>query len=147
VETVDIPELEEFSERFLRAINYYGLVELEYKLDSRDSQYKLLDVNARTWGYHSLGARAGVDFSHMLYSDQLGIPISDCKGEPGIGWVRMTTDLPAAAMAIIAGDVDVMSYIRSLRNCNVEAVFSGDDPLPGIAEVLMVPYLAVKRGF
>jgi D-aspartate ligase len=65
--------LEELSERFLRAIDYYGLVELEYKLDPRDSQYKLLDVNARTWGYHSLGAQAGVDFSYMLYSDQIGL--------------------------------------------------------------------------
>ena len=55
VETVDRPILEELSERFLRAINYYGLVELEYKLDERDGQYKLLDVNARTWGYHFFG--------------------------------------------------------------------------------------------
>ncbi len=35
VETVDIPILEELSERFLRAIDYYGLVEVEYKLDPR----------------------------------------------------------------------------------------------------------------
>ena len=75
VETVDIPVLEELSERFLREIDYYGLVEVEYKLDPRDSQYKLLDVNARTWGYHSLGAQAGVDFSYMLYSDQVGLPV------------------------------------------------------------------------
>ncbi len=33
VETVDLPILEDLSERFLRAINYYGLVEIEYKLD------------------------------------------------------------------------------------------------------------------
>ena len=62
VETIDLPLLENLSERFLKAINYYGLVELEYKLDPRDGQYKLLDVNARTWGYHSLGQRAGVGF-------------------------------------------------------------------------------------
>ena len=147
VETVDIPVLEEFSERFLRASNYYGLVELEYKLDPRDSQYKLLDVNARTWGYHSLGARAGVDFSYMLYADQVGLPVSHCKSQSGVGWVRMTTDLPAAFMALLSGDLDLKSYARSLRNCNVEAVFSREDPLPGLAEVLLVPYLAVKRGF
>jgi predicted ATP-grasp superfamily ATP-dependent carboligase len=76
VETVDVPILEEFSERFLRKINYYGLVEVEYKLDPRDSQYKLLDVNARTWGYHSLGPRAGVDFSYLLYQDQVGLPVA-----------------------------------------------------------------------
>src|SRR5207247_1403581 len=62
VETVDLPLLEELSQRFLRAIDYYGLVELEYKLDPRDRQFKLLDVNARTWGYHTLGLKAGVDF-------------------------------------------------------------------------------------
>jgi predicted ATP-grasp superfamily ATP-dependent carboligase len=147
VETVDIPVLEELSERFLRASNYYGLVEMEYKLDPRDGQYKLLDVNARTWGYHSLGPRAGVDFSYMLYADQVGLPVSPCKGQSGIGWVRMTTDLPSAFVAILAGDTDLKGYVRSLRNCKVEAVFSHDDPLPGLAEVVMVPYLAVKRGF
>ena len=147
VETVDVPVLEELSERFLRASNYYGLVELEYKLDPRDSQYKLLDVNARTWGYHSLGARAGVDFSYMLYADQVGLPVSRCKSQSGVGWVRMTTDLPAAFMALLGGDLDLKSYVRSLTNCNVEAVFSHEDPLPGLAEVLLVPYLALKRGF
>ena len=147
VETVDIPLLEELSERFLRKINYYGLVELEYKLDPRNSQYKLLDVNARTWGYHSLGAGAGVDFSLMLYRDQMGLPVEPCKGRAGVGWVRMTTDLPASVMAFLGGDLDFRSYVRSLRNCSVEAVFSREDPLPGMVEVLLVPYLALKRGF
>ncbi|MGA8761947.1 MAG: hypothetical protein WB562_03575 [Candidatus Sulfotelmatobacter sp.] len=147
VETVDVPIVEELSERFLRAIDYYGLVELEYKLDPRDSQYKLLDVNARTWGYHSLGDRAGVDFSYMLYADQVGLPVLFSKGRPGVAWVRTITDLPAALMAIMGGETDWKSYFRSLRNCNVEAVFSPRDPLPGLAEVVLIPYLAVKRGF
>lgn len=147
VETVDIPLLEELSERFLSSIDYYGLVELEYKLDPRDSQYKLLDVNARTWGYHSLGARAGVDFSYMLYADQIGLPVAVSKGRPGVAWVRTTTDLPAAMTAIMSGDTDWKNYIRSVRRCNVEAVFSASDPLPGLAEVALIPYLAIKRGF
>jgi len=147
VETLDIPILEELSERFLRAIDYYGLVELEYKLDPRDSQYKLLDVNARTWGYHSLGAEAGVDFSYMLYADQIGLPVSVCKGRPGVGWVRTTTDLPAALIGILSGDTSLKSYLRSLRRCDAEAVFSLSDPVPGLAEVALIPYLAIKRGF
>jgi D-aspartate ligase len=147
VETVDLPFLEELSERFLRAIDYYGLVEAEYKLDPRTSQYKLLDVNARTWGYHSIGPRAGVDFSYMLYADQMGLPVLPCKSNSGVGWVRMTTDVPAAFLGMVAGELDLKSYLQSLRNCAVEAVFSREDPLPGIAEILMVPYLALKRGF
>ena len=147
VETVNVPLLEELSERFLRAIDYYGLVELEYKLDPRDSKYKLLDVNARTWGYVSLGAQAGVDFSYMLYLDQIGLPVPVGKGRTGLAWVRTTTDVPAAILAILSGDTRLKSYLRSLRNCNVEAVFSASDPLPGLAEVALIPYLAIKRGF
>jgi D-aspartate ligase len=147
VETVDVPVLEELSERFLRAIDYYGLVELEYKLDPRDSQYKLLDVNARTWGYHSLGAEAGVDFSYMLYGDQIGLPVPVCKSRPGVTWVRTITDIPAALMGILSGDTSLKSYFRSLKSCDAEAVFSLSDPLPGLAEVALIPYLAIKRGF
>jgi D-aspartate ligase len=147
VETVDVPILEELSERFLRAINYYGLVEVEYKLDPRDSRFKLLDVNARTWGYHSLGVSAGVDFSYMLYADQLGMLVAECRGRPDVGWMRTTTDIPAALCALAAGDIDFRSYLRSLRNCSADAVFSLGDPLPGLAEILLIPYLAIKRGF
>jgi D-aspartate ligase len=147
VETVDVPILEKYSERFLRACNYYGLVELEYKFDARDGQYKLLDVNARTWGYHSLGACAGVDFSYMLFADQVGWPLTPCTGKPEIGWVRMTTDLPAAFMAVLERDTDIMSYLHSMKNCRVEAVFSPRDPLPGLVEILMLPYLAYRKGF
>jgi D-aspartate ligase len=147
VETVDIPILEELSDRFLKAMDYYGLVEVEYKLDPRDSQYKLLDVNARTWGYHSLGASASVDFAHMLYLDQIGQSVSSCKGPSGIGWVRMTTDIPAAFLAYLGGDLDLRTYLRSLRTCRTEAVFSPEDPIPGFVEMLLIPYLAIKRGF
>ncbi len=147
VETVDVPMIEDYSERFLGAINYYGLVELEYKLDPRDQQYKLLDVNARTWGYHSLGPRAGVDFSYMLYADQLGRPVAACRAQPGIAWVRMVTDLPAAFTAILRRDTSIRDYFRSLIECNTEAVFGRDDLLPGIMEILLIPYLAIKRGF
>lgn len=65
-ETVDLPVLEERSERLLATLEYYGLAEVEYKQDPRDGEYKLLDFNARAWGYHSLGAEAGVDFPLQL---------------------------------------------------------------------------------
>lgn len=147
VETLELPVLEEQAERFLRACRYYGLVEVEFKLDQRDGQYKLLDVNARTWGYHTIGASAGVDFSYLLYADQMGWPVERCRGRAGVNWVRMVTDLPAALVAMRAGDLSLRSYLRSIRDCTTEAVFSREDPRPGLMEVLLVPYLALKRGF
>lgn len=147
VETVEVPLLEVLSERFLRAINYYGLVELEYKLDSRDGQYKLLDVNGRTWGYHTLGLGAGVDFPYMLFADQVGERVQSCRGRPGVSWIRLVTDLPTAVREILGGRQDFRAYVRSLTRFNVESVFSREDPFPGFVEIALLPYLSVKRGF
>ncbi|TMQ31217.1 MAG: ATP-grasp domain-containing protein [Nitrospirae bacterium] len=147
VETIELPILETLSERFLRAINYYGLVELEYKFDSRDEQYKLLDVNGRTWGYHTLGSGAGVDFPYLLFADQMGDSVEPRRGRAGVSWIRLVTDLPTGILEALAGRLDWRDYLRSLKNFHVEAVFNREDPLPGLMELLLIPYLSLKRGF
>ena len=147
VETIELPLLEDLSERFLRAINYYGLVELEYKLDPRDQQYKLLDVNGRTWGYHTLGFGAGVDFPYMLFADQVGEHVELRRGRPGVKWIRLITDLPTGIVEIFGGRQNMWTYLRTLTGFHVESVFSREDLLPGLAELFLLPYLALKRGF
>lgn len=147
VETVGLPQLEELSERFLEAIDYYGLVELEYKLDARDGEFKLLDVNARTWGYHSIGPAAGVDFPQLLFADQLGETVPPTRAKSGVRWVRLLTDVPTGAVQIARGRLGCRAYLRSLGAAQVEAVFTMRDPLPGLAEIGLVPYLMAKRGF
>lgn len=145
VETAEVPVIEELSKRFLTEIDYKGLVEIEYKQDPRDGQYKILDVNARVWGFHALGLAAGVDFSYLQFADRLGIPISPCRGRAGIGWLRLITDLPTAISAILKGKLDIPSYLRSLRNTHIESVYSSRDPLPSLGELLLLPYLLVKK--
>jgi predicted ATP-grasp superfamily ATP-dependent carboligase len=147
VETIELPALESLSERFLQKIDYYGLVEVEFKLDPRDGQFKLLDVNPRTWGYHSLGPAAGVDFPYLLYADQIGKPVEECRGKPGMSWIRMLTDFPTGVIEVISGRLSWREFINSLRTFNTEAVFSWEDPVPGLVECALLPYLAVRRGF
>jgi D-aspartate ligase len=120
---------------------------MEYKRDPRDGQYKLLDVNARTWGYHTLGPQAGVDFPYLLFTDQLGEPAEPCRARAGVRWIHLLTDLPVGAMEILSGRLTWQEYVASLRGCHTEAVFSREDPLPGLVELALVPYLSVKRGF
>jgi predicted ATP-grasp superfamily ATP-dependent carboligase len=147
VVTIDLPILEEMSVRFLSAINYYGLVEMEYKLDSRDGKYKLLDVNGRTWGYHSVGQSAGVDFPHMLFADMVGDVVRAQRGRVGVKWIRLLTDVPTAVSEILKGRQNWWAYLRSMHNIDVESVFNRDDFSPGLAELILFPYLVVKRGF
>jgi D-aspartate ligase len=147
VETVELPILEDYAQRFLRNIDYYGLVEVEFKRDARDGQYRILDVNGRTWGYHSIGHVAGTDFPRLLFADQVGEAVEPCVGKVGVRWVRLLTDLPTGFVGILNGAFKIRSYLQTLSGCDEYAVFSWKDPLPGMMEIAMVPYLSVKRGF
>jgi predicted ATP-grasp superfamily ATP-dependent carboligase len=146
VRTVALPELAAPSLTFLGEIGYDGLVEVEYKRDPRDGEYKLLDVNARTWGYHTLGRAAGVDFPHLLFRCLAGSPVTPVSARTGVSWIRLATDIPNAAVDVRAGRMRPGDYLRSLRGIDTEAVFSWRDPLPGLYEIALLPYLAVKRG-
>jgi predicted ATP-grasp superfamily ATP-dependent carboligase len=150
VETIDsseAPVVEELSLRFLKDIDYYGLVEVEFKRDHRDGRFKLLDVNARTWGFHSIGGPAGVDFPYLLYADQTGEQVERGKGKAGVGWLRLVTDLPTVAADLFTGHTDLGAYVKSLslyRTC-VESVFCLEDVAPSIAELVLLPYLVMKK--
>jgi predicted ATP-grasp superfamily ATP-dependent carboligase len=147
VETTTIPKLEALSESFLSSINYYGLVEVEFKEDPRDGELKLLDVNARTWGYHSLGPKAGVDFPYLLYRDQMGEGLEPVCGRSGMSWVRLVTDVPTGLLDILQGRLKLRDYVGSVRKADDFAVPCWNDPLPGIMEFLLLPYLFIRRGF
>ena len=113
--------------------------------DERTGEYKLLDVNPRTWGYHSLGLRAGADFPLLLFRDQLGQKVEPVRAAPGVTWVRLSTDLPTALPELLARRIRWREYFRSVRSANVEGLFEPEDPKPEIAEFALLPYLYRTR--
>jgi D-aspartate ligase len=147
VETAELPEVEELAQRFLRAINFYGLAEVEFKQDPRDGRYKILDVNARAWGFHGLGQAAGVDFPYLLFADQLGYETEPCRAKAGIGWLRLLTDIPTSLFDLLSGRLNIRSYVQSIRRSQIESVFCWEDPLPAVAEFALLPYFLRKKLF
>src|SRR2546427_700016 len=147
VETVDEPAVVEPSVRMLEAMKFTGVVEIEFKHDTRDGQYKLLDINPRVWGWHSLGGRAGVDFSYLLWLQACGAAVPDSRPQIGVRWVRASTDLRTVVLEILRGRLSVGEYSRSLRGPRESAIFSPDDPLPGLLEVPLLAYLLGRRAF
>jgi len=146
VESIDHPEVREMAARFLKEINYYGLAEIEFKQDPRDGKFKLLDVNARTWGFHALGQAAGVDFPYLLFADQVGEPVQECHGNAGLGWMRMITDFPYSLLGLMNRQLRWRTYVQSLRNVAIESVYSREDIKPSLAEFAMLPYLIIRKG-
>jgi len=84
--SMNIPELESISLKFLRSIGFEGIAEVEFMQDPRDGKFKLLEINPRIWGWHTLAIRSGADLPYILYQDLLGgepIPSDFIKGDVG----------------------------------------------------------------
>jgi D-aspartate ligase len=140
VEAVEEPEVERLARVVLRAIRYSGLVEVEFKRDPRDDQFKLLDVNPRVWGWHTLGAAAGVDFTFLAWQLVNGRRISETRGRPGVKWVRAITDALAVLQQLRAGSFSLRDYVSSLRFPIERAIWAHDDPLPAVFEIPALVY-------
>jgi D-aspartate ligase len=146
-ELVYIPELKEISEEFLSLINYYGIGEVEFMQDTRDGKYKLLELNPRIWGWHTLAIAAGIDLPYLLYQDMIGERIKVQPSLNHVKWVRLVTDIPTGFFEIVKGNMKIRDYVTSMVGKKEFAVLATDDPLPFLAEIAMIPYLWIKRGF
>ena len=61
-ETTDEPELRDLAIRLLTAMRWHGPAQVEFRIDERNGQPKLMEVNGRFWATLELSILAGVDF-------------------------------------------------------------------------------------
>jgi D-aspartate ligase len=145
VETVDDPSVERDGRALLAGMGFSGIVEVEYKRDARTGANCLLDVNPRAWGWQSLGARAGVDFPLLLWCMACGEPVPAVRAAPGVRWVRLLTDIPAAWAEHRRGALGVREWLRSVGGPVEGAIFTRDDPLPALADGALLAAVAGRR--
>jgi D-aspartate ligase len=145
VETVDAPEVAALGAKVIEAMGYTGLVEVEFKHDVNDDGLKLLDINPRVWGWHTIGRRAGVDFSLLLWRLVRGEPITETSGRPGVRWMWPAADLPTAAKEILGGRLSLHQYVQGFRQPLDFATLCRDDPLPGLLELPLQARLSLRQ--
>ena len=145
VETVEAPEVIGPSERLIEAMDFTGIVELEYKCDPRDGLLKLLDVNPRVWGWQSLCGVAGVDFPYLLWLHVSGEPLPRVEARAGVRWLRLSTDLPMAVREILHRRLSAAAYLRTLLPPKESAIAARDDPVPGLLELPLLAGVLVRR--
>lgn len=143
VETTNEPAVIKPACRLLNEIRFTGIVEVEFKWDKRDGLYKLLDMNPRVWGWYTLCAGAGVDFSYLLWLMMQGEEVPTVRSIPGVGWIRFTADLPVAIGQMLKRRLSLGTYIKSLFRAREEAIVAFDDPVPALLEL---PHMLYKMG-
>jgi D-aspartate ligase len=134
VETTDQPTVEAAGRRFLESVGFDGIAEVEFKFDTRDGKYKILDVNPRTWGWHTLGKAAGMDFAYLLWRQTVGLPVAPIETHKRATWIREITDFVAIAKSRNR-TAELKRLLRALTSGKLtSATFSLLDPIPFFAE-------------
>jgi predicted ATP-grasp superfamily ATP-dependent carboligase len=108
---------------------------VEFKMDPRDNQPKLMELNPRFWGSLALAVHAGVDFPYLLYRMAMGedlTPIRDYASGVRCRWL-----LPG----------DILHFLTNPRRFHMKPSFfrcqgthddilSWRDPLPALGTFL-----------
>jgi D-aspartate ligase len=144
VEAVEVPGLLEPAHRLLRRLGITGMVEVEFVVDRRDGLPKLLDVNPRPFGWHTLCIECGLDLPWMQYEYALGRRPRRAEPAYGARWVRMLTDVPAAMQSLRAGVISPLGYVSSLRGKKVFSVLDLHDPLPFVGDLAVAASRALR---
>lgn len=134
VEAVYLPELIGPAERLLRYMRASGMVEVEFKQDPRDGVFKLLDINIRPWGWHTLCIACGLDLPYVQYLRMTGKPTPRMEPRYGVRWIRTATDVLAGIQETRANLTTPWQYARSLLGRNTYSVLNWRDPLPAFGD-------------
>ena len=144
--SISCDELFAPAQRLLQELNYTGVCEVEFLKDPRDGEYKLIEINARTWLWVGLAKACGVDFAKLIYQyfhDQNSeYPVNY---ETNYTWLNWFTDIPFSLIAILKSSLTSKAYLKSLKGKKVDAIWSKSDKKPGFAYLFLLPLFRLTR--
>jgi capsular exopolysaccharide synthesis family protein len=119
------------TETLLKAVAYAGIVDIDYRLDKRDGQYKLLDFNPRIGAnFRMFEDRAGVDVVRALHLDLTRRTVRRLPVVEGRTFIVEPYDLFTSLSYMRRGGLTVRGWWRSLKGKREIAWFSRNDPVP-----------------
>jgi len=144
-ESIYNSDLRELGLKILRALNWHGVAMVEFKLDSRDNKFKLMEINPKFWGSLNLSIASGVDFPYLtckLATEGDITPVFSYKTGLKFRWI-----FPEDFMHLIANPMSFTQFFKDFFDKNVHHEFSLDDPLPNLFEIGMIlGYPSVFKG-
>lgn len=116
---------------FMQALGYRGILDIGYRYDARDGQYKVLDINPRIGATFRLFlAQNGMDVARAMYLDLTGRPVLTASPLEGRRWFVEDLDLVSSLRYLRDRRLGFREWIRSYRGVQEGAFFAWDDPLP-----------------
>ncbi len=139
--TVSVPLHEmagalESLERLIAQIRLRGIFSAEFKLDDRDGEFKILEINARPWWFVEFTASCGVNVCLMAYRDALGLPVEAADSYAiGKGCIYLNRDRRASLRLHRDGQLSARAWAGTwIRSRGL--IFNWDDPGPWLQRCL-----------
>jgi ubiquinone/menaquinone biosynthesis C-methylase UbiE len=123
----------------MRAIDYRGILDLGFRYDHSDGQFKLLDVNPRIGGTFRLFVdQNGLDCARVLYMDMTGQTVRTAEPRRGRRWLVENFDTKSSYAYMKDGRLSGLQWLKSFRHVEETAWFATDD---------LAPFLKMCRKF
>ena len=133
IQHVEEPTLEHLTTSLIQKIGFYGIVDAEFKHDSRDGLLKFIEVNPRVWMQNSFPSRYGCNLPYMAYRDAVkkSIPKDPVpRQNPSIRWVYFLEDIQSVRAQMQKKSIPFRTILPAYNLSNEFALFAWDDPLP-----------------
>jgi D-aspartate ligase len=130
-ESLPVPKVAELGRRLLAALGFHGISQVEFKYDARDGQFKLMEVNPRTWSWVGLPIELGADLPWAMYREATGHSLPAQRNVPSQRWlwISLSHDLERSLQH---RDGWPLAHLAAGYERVVEAFYAADDPAPGI---------------
>ncbi len=123
--------------RYLQNIGYYGLAEPEFKLDPRDGQYKLIEINTRSVTQTQLATTCGAHVEYLAYLDTIQDNVKPIKpAADGVLWIDEINELHYQLSRIRRGKFRFSDIMDMFHGKKVLACMALDDPVPIIVGLM-----------
>lgn len=130
-ESVFVKECLAQSVVLLENLKYTGVCEVEYLKDPRDSKFKLIEINPRTWLWVGQAIANGIDFPQMIYNYVNDIQNEySQKYEIGLKWYNPYTDILFGLLGISKKLFSPKEFISGYNGKRVNCLIYKGDGLP-----------------
>ncbi|MCK4507195.1 MAG: hypothetical protein KAU27_01550 [Desulfuromonadales bacterium] len=130
-------DVREMTIRFMGELGYQGILDIGYRLDPRDNQYKVLDINPRIGqAFRLFVAHNNMDVAKAIYLDLTGQKLPPIEPREGRRWLIENQDLVSTYNYYREGTLGFREWLQSLKKVEETAWFDGKDPLPFLIMVL-----------
>jgi predicted ATP-grasp superfamily ATP-dependent carboligase len=134
--TIWEPRVAEIGLKFFRGVGLRGVGNVEFKLDPRDGEYKIIECNHRFTAASDLVRHAGIDMPLIAYRRALGLPVEPVRGyKLGARMWHPIEDLRALREYRAEGTLTVPEFAASLMHRQHFPLLSLDDPGPTLASL------------